>query len=235
MLLKVARTGICDLDPLHREKLHHGRKCGCCRDLTREPRQERNPKTGVELACRRDRSPNLSVLTADRETAGLCWSPTLPAFFSRVLQNASPKRGVTAVRLPKRARRELILCRRLGPLRGVGAALYGIEDSATPSFNWLDSLRDFIQNGRRARSAITQAPLSERERNLELRRTYKIQIRSPAAHSRADDPRLIVLDGGSPSRQPSSRRISQILASHQLSQGNPRRPTESSTLMGHFD
>jgi predicted CoA-substrate-specific enzyme activase len=124
-----------------------------------------------------------------------------------------------------------------------GAALYGIADSADAGrFNGLDSLRDFIQNGRRARLGEQAGPpLSANEgETSSFVETYKIPKFVPPPLTRGMTYRGVIgLDGGSTS----SKAVvidedSQILCkAYQLSKGNPLQDTKElvEQLMDHFD
>src|SRR5262245_16936577 len=125
----------------------------------------------------------------------------------------------------------------------LGAALYGIADSADAGrFNGLDSLRDFIQNGRRARLGEQAGPpLSANEGETStFVDTYKIPKFVPPPLTRGMTYRGVIgLDGGSTS----SKAVvidedSQILCkAYQLSKGNPLQDTKElvQQLMDHFD
>jgi predicted CoA-substrate-specific enzyme activase len=125
----------------------------------------------------------------------------------------------------------------------LGAALYGIADSADAGrFNGLDSLRDFIQNGRRARLGEQAGPpLSANEgETSSFVDTYKIPKFVPPPLTRGQTIRGVIgLDGGSTS----SKAVvidedSQILVkAYQLSKGNPLQDTKElvQQLMDHFD
>ena len=124
-----------------------------------------------------------------------------------------------------------------------GAAVYGIEDSADAGrFNGLESLRDFIQNGRRARLGEQAGPpLSANQgETSSFVDTYKIPKFVPPPLVRGQRVRGVIgLDGGSTS----SKAVvidedSQILCkAYQLSKGNPLQDTKElvQQLMEHFD
>jgi predicted CoA-substrate-specific enzyme activase len=124
-----------------------------------------------------------------------------------------------------------------------GAAVYGIEDSADAGrFNGLESLRDFIQNGRRARLGEQAGPpLSANQgETSSFVDTYKIPKFVPPPLTRGQTIRGVIgLDGGSTS----SKAVvidedSQILCkAYQLSKGNPLQDTKElvQQLMDHFD
>jgi predicted CoA-substrate-specific enzyme activase len=124
-----------------------------------------------------------------------------------------------------------------------GAAVYGIADGGDAGrFNGLESLRDFIQNGRRARLGEQAGPpLSANEgETSSFVDTYKIPKFAPPPLTRGMTYRGVIgLDGGSTS----SKAVvidenSEILCkAYQLSKGNPLQDTKElvQKLLDHFD
>jgi predicted CoA-substrate-specific enzyme activase len=125
----------------------------------------------------------------------------------------------------------------------LGAALYGIADSADAGrFNGLDSLRDFIQNGRRARLGEQAGPplSATSDETSTFVDVYKIPKFVPPALTPGQTVRGVIgLDGGSTS----SKAVvigedGEIYAkAYQLSKGNPLQDTKElvAKLLEHFE
>jgi predicted CoA-substrate-specific enzyme activase len=124
-----------------------------------------------------------------------------------------------------------------------GAAVYGIQDGGDAGrFNGLESLRDFIQNGRRARLGEQAGPplSTTSDETSSFVETYKIPKFVPPALTPGQKLRGVIgLDGGSTS----SKAVvigedGEIYAkAYQLSKGNPLQDTKElvANLLEHFE